>query len=63
MPEMSPAMMKNQRFVFLGAYLGSVLAAREAELADTSRGHPTWGSERTLAHFARTMSALLEAPA
>lgn len=61
MPEMPPAM-KNQRFVFMGAYLGGVLAAREAELADTTRSHPMWGAERTLAHFAATMTALLEAP-
>lgn len=61
MPAMSPAM-KNQRFVFLGAYLGGVLARREADLADTTRNHPAWSSERTLAHFASTMTALLEAP-
>jgi hypothetical protein len=41
MPEM-PAALKNQRFVFMGAYLGGVLAAREAQLADGSRDHPIW---------------------
>jgi len=61
MPAM-PTALQNQRFVFLGAYLGGVLAARDAELADTSRDHPTWRDERTLAHFAATMTALLEAP-
>ena len=61
MPDM-PAAMKNQRFVFMGAYLGGVMAAREAELADASRHHPSWQSDATLAHFARTMTALLEAP-
>lgn len=61
MPDM-PAALKNQRFVFMGAYLGGVLAAREAELADASRDHPSWGSDATLAHFALTMTALLEAP-
>ncbi len=60
MPEM-PAAMKNERLVFLGAYLGSVLAGREAALADQSRDHPTWGSDETLAHFAATMTALVEA--
>jgi len=58
-----PTALQNQRFVFMGAYLGGVLAARDAELADTSRDHPTWRDERTLAHFAATMTALLETPA
>ncbi len=62
MPPMSMAR-QNQRFVFLGAYLGGVLAARDAELADTSRAHPTWQATSTLAHFASTMTALLQAPA
>lgn len=62
MPDM-PAAMKNQRFVFLGAYLGGVLAARESELADASRSHPTWTSAQVLAHFGDTMAALIEAPA
>jgi AcrR family transcriptional regulator len=62
MPDMPPAM-KNQRFVFLGAYLGAVMAIRETELADRSRPHPTWGSSRTLEHFAHTATALIEAPA
>lgn len=51
---------KNERFLFLGAYLGSVLAARESALADETREHPTWGSGDTLAHFAATMTAMLE---
>ncbi len=62
MPAM-PTAQQNQRFVFLGAYLGGVLAARDAELADTRRAHPTWASDATLEHFAQTMSALLLAPA
>lgn len=62
MPAM-PAAAKNQRFVFMGAYLGGVLAAREAALTDPSRRHPTWSSGQTLEHFAMTMTALLEAPA
>lgn len=61
MPDM-PAAMKNERLVFLGAYLGSVLAGREAALADRTREHPMWGSDETLAHFAATMTALVEAP-
>tara|TARA_Y100001951_G_scaffold16759_2_gene11897 strand:+ start:34334 stop:34987 length:654 start_codon:yes stop_codon:yes gene_type:complete len=62
MPEMSPAS-KNQRFVFMGGLLGSVLAMRERALADTERPHPTWRSEHTLQHLALTMAAMLEAPA
>ncbi len=62
MPAM-PTAQQNQRFVFLGAYLGGVLAARDAELADTSRAHPTWQAASTLDHFASTMTALLLAPA
>ena len=54
---------KNQRFVFMGAYLGSVVAARDAALSDASRSHPTWSSDETLSHLAITMTALLEAPA
>lgn len=60
MPDM-PTAMKNERLVFLGAYLGSVLAGREAALADRTREHPTWGSDQTLSHFATTMAAMLEA--
>lgn len=59
MPDM-PAAAKNERFLFLGAYLGGVLAARESALADVTREHPTWGSDETLAHFAATMTALVE---
>lgn len=61
MPEM-PATAKNQRFVFIGAYLGSVLSLREAALADRSRPHPTWDSPDTLRHFTQTITAILEAP-
>jgi AcrR family transcriptional regulator len=53
---------QNQRLVFMGASLGGVMAARDAELADASRAHPTWGSPRTLAHFAAALTAMLEAP-
>ena len=62
MPPM-PAATKNQRFVFMGALLGSVLAAREGALAGPSRSHPTWNSDRALAHLAESVTAMLEAPA
>ena len=53
---------QNQRFVFMGAYLGAVLAQRQRVLADASRAHPTWRSDDTLDHFAQTVVAMLEAP-
>ncbi len=61
MPEM-PAAAKNQRFVFMGAYLSSVLSLREAALTDRSRPHPTWSSKDTLPHLVQTMTVMLEAP-
>ncbi len=62
MPDM-PEQVKNQRFVFLGAYLNSVLSAREHALADRSRKHPTWSSRQTLEHLIHTATVMLEAPA
>lgn len=61
MPPM-PVAVQNQRFVFLGAYLGSVLAARENQLADRSREHPTWAAPATLEHFIATLAALINTP-
>jgi AcrR family transcriptional regulator len=61
LPEMSPAL-QNQRFVFMGAYLSAVLAARARALADHSREHPMWDGAHGLEHFAQTVVALLEAP-
>ena len=61
MPDM-PMRLKNQRFVFLGATLGALLSAREAELADRSRPHPMWQADATLAHAAQVVAAMLEAP-
>lgn len=60
MPDM-PAAIKNQRFVFLGAYLGSLLAQREAMMADDSRPHETWRSAQTVAEIVGTAAALLTA--
>lgn len=61
MPDM-PAMLQNQRFVFMGAYVGAVLAARQRALADRSRHHPTWESDHSIEHFAQSLTALLESP-
>lgn len=61
LPELSPAL-QNQRFVFMGAYLSAVLAARARALADRSREHPMWAGDHGIEHFAQTVVALLEAP-
>jgi len=61
MPDM-PLAMKNQRLVFMGAFYGSVLAARESAMADHSRSHPTWNSAKSLSHLAHSVTAMLEAP-
>ena len=61
MPQMPPSKM-NERFIFMGAYLGAVLSAREARLEDNSREHRMWGRGKTLDHFADTVCALLERP-
>lgn len=61
MPPM-PVAAKNQRFIFLGAFLTSVIAAREAALSDRSRPHPMWRSEATLHHFIGLLTVMLAAP-
>jgi AcrR family transcriptional regulator len=61
MPPM-PRPVQNQRFVFMGAYLGAVLARRDAALSDTTRAHPMWRSGETLRHLGITLAALLDAP-
>jgi len=61
MPSM-PLEAKNQRFVFMGSYLGSVLAMREAALTDPRQRHPAWRSPQALQHFAATVTAMIEAP-
>lgn len=55
-----PATTLNQRLVFLGTGLGGILAGRESELSDRSRSHPTWSSDETLTHIARSMTAMLD---
>lgn len=60
MPPMTEAE-KNQRFIFIGAYLGSVLAKREHALTGPRPG--IWTAEDTLNHFSQTIVAILTAPA
>lgn len=62
MPDM-PAAAKNRRFVFIGAYVGSLLAVREAMITDPARDHPSWSSETMLRDIVQTTTAILEAPA
>lgn len=57
-----PRAKQTERIVFLESCLGSVLAAREARLADTSRAHPTWSRPAILEHLVGTMAAMVRAP-
>ena len=52
---------QNRRFVFLGTYLGSILALREAMLSDQSRNHPIWQSKSTLDDIVATAVAIVSA--
>ena len=61
MPNMPPAA-KNQRFIFMGAYLGSVLTLREVALCDRTRAHKMWSAQSTLRHFVQTICSMLDAP-
>ncbi|WP_188761180.1 TetR/AcrR family transcriptional regulator [Sandarakinorhabdus glacialis] len=56
----SSRQVQSRRLVFLGSYLGPLLAQREAMLADTA-DHPTWQSDEMLADIIRTAAAILEA--
>jgi len=56
-----PREAQNRRFIFLGSYLASLLAQREAILADTQSEHPHWRSEKTMEDLIATAAALLEA--
>ena len=52
---------QNRRFIFMGAYISSLLAQRELMLADETNRHPTWKSPETLNEIVRTAAALLKA--
>jgi AcrR family transcriptional regulator len=54
---------QTERIVFIEAYLGGVLAARETRLADSTRTHTTWSSSHVLEHFVQTIAAIVRAPA
>jgi AcrR family transcriptional regulator len=53
---------QGRRFVFLGSYVGALLAQREHMLADGARTHPTWRADATLDDIVRTATALVQAP-
>lgn len=57
-----PVAVLNQRFSFIGGYLGSVLSMREKVLTDDKRPNKMWASDSTLRHFSQTMAAILTAP-
>lgn len=61
MPDM-PIAAKNRRFVFVGAYVSSLLALRESKLHDPTRAHSRWRSDATLRDIVETTTAILEAP-
>ena len=54
---------QTERIVFIEAYLGGVLSARETRLADATRAHSTWSTSRVLEHFVQTIAAIVKAPA
>ncbi len=53
---------QTERIVFVEAYLGGVLSARETRLADTTRPHSTWSNSRVLDHFVQTIAAIVAGP-
>lgn len=57
-----PAALQNQRFVFMGSYISTLLSARQRALADHSRAHPMWSSDTSLEHLIQSVVALLGAP-
>lgn len=57
-----PRRVQGQRFVFLGAYISSVLAHREMMLGEAGEGHPHWRTPKMLDDLVETAAALLTAP-
>lgn len=57
-----PVDVQSRRFIFLGSYLSTLLAQREAIIADTRSEHRTWRSDQTVADLIQTAAALLQAP-
>ena len=57
-----PRAKQTERIVFFEAMFGTVLASREARLADASRAHPTWSKAATLDHLVTSLMAIITAP-
>jgi len=57
-----PQPLLNQRLVFMGIYLTSAMAAREASLDDRQGSHPFWVTPTTMENFIDTMENLLRGP-
>lgn len=55
-----PAQVQNHRFVFLGAYLSTLLARREAMLADKTAAHRHWRAASMIDDLIATAAALLQ---
>ena len=49
----------NRRLVLMGGAMAGIIAAREREIADASRDHPMWKSERTIESIAGALAAIL----
>ena len=50
----------NQRFVFMGLALGSIIASREHELSDQTREHRMWADPATITKVSRALTAMIE---
>lgn len=59
MPDCPPRV-QNRLFLFLGNYISSLLAQREAKMVDGMR-HPTWRARETLEDIILTAAALIAA--
>ncbi len=56
-----PSRQVNRRLVLMGGAMAGIIAARERELADGSRDHPMWRSERTIESISSALAAILMA--
>ncbi len=55
-----PSRQVNRRLVLMGGAMAGIIAAREREVADASRDHPMWKSERTIESIASALAAILQ---
>ena len=57
-----PALILNQRLIFMGIYLPAVLAAREAALDEQQGTHPFWSAPHTMDNLVDSIQHLIDAP-